>query len=371
MSHFLQKRKNESKQMKSFISLTIFISAIVTKVGAGERSDEVFLHPNFKVFDSENEPKQEIKIKKKKHRQSKRKQNNQHGLDDSEPQRKIQRRDEKTQEDFTQKTTEKSNDRRVLNSERSQETPQRRNQNNSQERGQQERNQQEKFNGRDPTNDSDQMIQKPLGESAGKKTQNNSVNSSESKQLAGLPSNYSANATKYSQTPRRSFSLLDDESPEEKRKDENSTENKKQFEPLREMNGQNKEKLNQKGEYFDKFLDSVKGERNESSWPEQKTEKATGNTTGNTAENNLNGEEKTNEKEQENKSAVLPLSTYHSPLSTSLFTSPETVESLKKQIDQKIKEVSELTAKLSDLKKKNEKGPEDRIDYKIIEVTDK
>lgn len=82
--------------------------------------------------------------------------------------------------------------------------------------------------------------------------------------------------------------------------------------------------------------------------------------------------EKNKEKPEKKDTKTVPLlpSSYQSPMSTSLFSKPETIDTVKKQIDEKIKEISELTGKLSELKKESEKAPEERIDYKIIEVTD-
>lgn len=88
-----------------------------------------------------------------------------------------------------------------------------------------------------------------------------------------------------------------------------------------------------------------------------------------TRNNSPNQREKDNSIPDETKEnpAFLP-SSYTPPIS-SIFKN-DNIDSLKKKIDDKIKEVSELTQKLSDLKKDVKKAPEQRIDYKIIEVTD-
>lgn len=79
-----------------------------------------------------------------------------------------------------------------------------------------------------------------------------------------------------------------------------------------------------------------------------------------------------NKKPQDDKSKAVPIlhSSYHSPMSTSLFNKTDPVETIKKQIDDKIKETTELINKLTEMKKQSDKPPEERIDYKIIEVTD-
>lgn len=92
--------------------------------------------------------------------------------------------------------------------------------------------------------------------------------------------------------------------------------------------------------------------------------------TGSIVQNN-NAIEKDETKKDEKLPVGLLTSSYQSPLASSLFTNKsENVDGLKKKIDNQIKDLSDTVNKLVELVKENKKTPEDRIDYKIIEVTD-